>query len=391
MGDLTMPALARLALATLLPFAAADPAAAIAKCKVKVDQQTGDLLVSAKSVSNNPTWGPIPQSAIFAFEDVVGCFQGGKLKNCRLGPPGSVSRTTPPEACFVYLADDGAEDCAVRVPGCTPGIRPGLPTESIWLQNSGSPNGVRIEQTGPAEALYIAAEQNYAIWADTLPGSAVGGLRMVHRGATGHAGYFELSDPAATGAALYAKEESDAAVAAYLDGNIVVNGIADFTTAVDVGGTLTKASGSFRIDHPQDPANRTLSHSFVESPDMLNVYNGNATLGADGRAAVPAYFEALNRDFRYQLTALGAPAPNLHVAKEIAGNRFEIAGGPPGARVSWQVTGVRRDPWAEAHRVPVEEEKSLAERGTYLHPELYGQPESLRRGAKPAAATLAAD
>jgi hypothetical protein len=101
---------------------------------------------------------------------------------------------------------------------------------------------------------------------------------------------------------------------------------------------------------------------------MMNVYNGNATLDADGRAvvALPEWFEALNRDFRYQLTPIGAPGPNLHVAKEIAGNRFEIAGGAPGARVSWQVTGVRQDPWAQAHRIEVESEKSLAERGTYL-------------------------
>jgi hypothetical protein len=43
-------------------------------------------------------------------------------------------------------------------------------------------------------------------------------------------------------------------------------------------------------------------------------------------------------------------------------------------KVSWQVTGIRQDAWANAHRIPVEEEKPVAERGRYLHPELYGQP-----------------
>jgi hypothetical protein len=39
-------------------------------------------------------------------------------------------------------------------------------------------------------------------------------------------------------------------------------------------GMITKSSGSFKIDHPLDPANKYLSHSFVESPDMMNIYNG---------------------------------------------------------------------------------------------------------------------
>jgi hypothetical protein len=108
----------------------------------------------------------------------------------------------------------------------------------------------------------------------------------------------------------------------------------------------------------------------------MNVYNGNVVLGEDGAAWVelPAWFEALNRDFRYQLTPIGAPAPNLFVAEEIAGNRLRIAGGGPGMKVSWQVTGIRQDPWANAHRIVVEEEKPAEERGTYLHPAEWGQP-----------------
>ena len=37
-------------------------------------------------------------------------------------------------------------------------------------------------------------------------------------------------------------------------------------------------------------------HSFVESPDMMNVYNGMVRLDAKGEAWVnlPDYFEALN-------------------------------------------------------------------------------------------------
>jgi hypothetical protein len=153
--------------------------------------------------------------------------------------------------------------------------------------------------------------------------------------------------------------------AGYFDGN------------VQVDGTLSKLGGSFRIDHPLDPENQYLSHSFVESPDMMNIYNGNVTLDVNGEAVVelPTYFQALNRDFRYQLTAIGAPGPNLYIAQEIENNQFRIAGGTSGTKVSWQVTGIRQDAWANENRIPVEEPKPEDERGTYLYPEGFGQPE----------------
>jgi hypothetical protein len=112
---------------------------------------------------------------------------------------------------------------------------------------------------------------------------------------------------------------------------------------------------------------------------MLNIYNGTVTLDATGEAVVelPDWFEALNRDFRYQLTPIGGPGPNLYIATEIKNHHFTIAGGQSGLKVSWQVTGVRHDPYAEAHRIPVEEDKPVEAQGTYLYPELYGQPEAL--------------
>lgn len=154
------------------------------------------------------------------------------------------------------------------------------------------------------------------------------------------------------------------------------NGNAVLAGNLSVTGTLSKGSGSFKIDHPLDPANKTLSHSFVESPDMMSIYNGVSALDAKGRAWVtlPDWFESLNGDFRYLLTAVGVPQPRLYVAEEIHGNRFKIAGGKHGAKVSWQVTGIRRDAYANAHRIAVEEEKPAAERGYYLHPEAIGQP-----------------
>lgn len=148
-----------------------------------------------------------------------------------------------------------------------------------------------------------------------------------------------------------------------------------FSGNVFVAGTLSKSAGTFKIDHPLDPANKYLSHSFVESPDMMNIYNGNVVLDGSGAATItmPDWFEALNRDFRYQLTAIGRPSPNLYIAAEISGNKFRIAGGTPGAKVSWTVTGIRHDAYANAHRTPVEEMKQGAERGKYLNPEVFGR------------------
>lgn len=128
-----------------------------------------------------------------------------------------------------------------------------------------------------------------------------------------------------------------------------------------VQGTLSKTVGSFRIDHPLAPTLKYLQHSFVESPDMMNIYNGVVTLDSHGKAEVnlPAYFEALNQDFRYQLTPIGGYAP-LYVAREIQGNSFLIAGGRPGLKVSWQVTGIRHDAYADTHRIVVEQDKPAA-------------------------------
>jgi hypothetical protein len=158
---------------------------------------------------------------------------------------------------------------------------------------------------------------------------------------------------------------------------IWVQGRSSFNGNVAVSGTLSKSAGGFKIDHPLDPANKYLTHSFVESPDMMNIYNGVATLDGNGEAWVglPDWFEALNKEFRYQLTAIGSPLPNLHVATEVSKSRFKIAGGKSAGKVSWQVTGIRRDAYAEAHRLPVEEAKAKEDRGFYLHPDLFKQPE----------------
>jgi hypothetical protein len=161
------------------------------------------------------------------------------------------------------------------------------------------------------------------------------------------------------------------------------SGNAVFAGNLNIKGTLTKGGGSFKIDHPLDPANKFLSHSFVESPDMMNVYNGNVTTDKDGLATVvlPDYFEALNRDFRYQLTVIGRKFAQAIVVQEVANHCFTIKTNKPSVTVSWQVTGIRHDAYADAYRIPVEEDKSPEEQGRYLHPELFGTSDRRAIGA----------
>ncbi len=180
-------------------------------------------------------------------------------------------------------------------------------------------------------------------------------------GGTGVAGRFENVNAANTSDALQVSTNSSGNAARFT-GNVVISG------NLTVSGTVAKGGGSFKIDHPLDPENKYLYHSFVESPDMMNIYNGNVTLDHSGAAVVtmPDWFQALNMEFRYQLTPIGAPGPNLYIAQEIEGNQFRIAGGSAGAKVSWQVTGIRHDPYANAHRIPVEQAKPADERGHLL-------------------------
>jgi hypothetical protein len=152
-------------------------------------------------------------------------------------------------------------------------------------------------------------------------------------------------------------------------GKVWVNG--DFT-AVGVK--------AFTMDHPLDPTNKTLMHAAAESNEVINFYSGNVTTDASGKATVslPDYFEAINKDFRYQLTVIGGTFAQAIVSKEVNNNKFEIATNQPNVKVSWEVKGVRNDAHMRKFPFVAVEEKSATQKGQYIDPAAYGQIESKR-------------
>ena len=261
---------------------------------------------------------------------------------------------------------------AIAIHGEVASTSPGIDSAAVRGDNRGTGSqgiGVVGTHAGGGAGVFGSAASGFGLYGFSVSGAgAVGGTTAgtgVHGTSNSGIGVNGLSN---SGTGVYGTSTSG--WAGYFNGNVNVTG------NLNVAGTLTKAMGAFRIDHPLDPAGKYLNHSFVESPDMLNIYSGTVELDAQGRATVrlPGYFDALNRDVRFQLTPLGGPAPDLHVASAVAKGGFKIAGGSAGQEVCWQVSGVRQDAYAEAHRLVVEEAKAPADRGLYLHPELFGKP-----------------
>jgi len=225
----------------------------------------------------------------------------------------------------------------------------------VYGYSSGSVSVYGLSATGVGEGVLGSSGSNNGVRGASASGTGVKGESVSANGVVA--------------------TNSNSGTAAYL-GTSCCGGY--FTGSGYFSGYLTKAGGGFQIDHPLDPAHKLLNHSFVESPEMKNVYDGVVTTDENGLAVVelPEWFEALNRDFRYQLTVIGRFAQAI-VEQEIEGNRFSIRTNLAQVKVSWQVTGIRRDPWADANRRPAEEYKPAAEQGTFLHPEVYGKPRAL--------------
>lgn len=146
---------------------------------------------------------------------------------------------------------------------------------------------------------------------------------------------------------------------------------------VSVGNFGGTAAKYFIIDHPLDPENKILRHSCIESPEILNIYRGNVILDADGNGIVelPNYFTAININYSYLLTPIGAPSVT-YISEEINNNGvFKISGGNPNQKISWSVYSERNDKAINHDPMTKEMEinKTGNQIGKYLAPEAYGK------------------
>lgn len=124
------------------------------------------------------------------------------------------------------------------------------------------------------------------------------------------------------------------------------------TGNVTIDGSLSKGSGSFKIDHPLESKQDThnLYHSFVEAPQADNIYRGKANL-ENGTASInldavsnmtEGTFTALNREVQcYTTNETDWDA----VKGSVEGNilNIESQNKTSSATVSWLVIGERQD------------------------------------------------
>jgi hypothetical protein len=277
----------------------------------------------------------------------------------------------------------------------------GATTPLVDLENVGTGGALAGRSSSAFATAWfrnLGTGQGSALQADTSGGSQGNAVTALNYGLDGNALRAELVNANNPKAAIFARTSGSGQA---IDAEVPADGgPADalyartlspdanseagvFDGDVDIRGTLTKMDGAFRIDHPLRPARAYLQHSFVESPDMKNVYDGVVRTDARGYATVmlPSWFQALNERFRYQLTTIGSFARAI-VWREVRRNRFAIRTSRPGVKVSWQVTGIRHDAYARAHPLAVELPKTGAARGRFLAPEELGRPARLRIGGR---------
>jgi hypothetical protein len=238
--------------------------------------------------------------------------------------------------------------------------------------SSAGGSAVYATTTGTGSAVFATVQGGTGVRGQASGGTGVHGTAVAGIGVRGESSLSNgVRGTSTNGFGVYGASDNN--FAGYFDGPVHIGDNLEVLGDLDVSGTK-----SFRVDHPGDPANRYLYHYCAEGAEPLTLYSGTVVLDARGTARVhmPDWFGMVNADVRYQLTAIGQPAPNLHVAGGATSGSFRIAGGPAGGEVCWQLTARRNDAYLRAHPARVEVDKPAAERGTYLHPVEHGQPEA---------------
>ncbi len=249
--------------------------------------------------------------------------------------------------------------------------------QGITQSSTSGASGVRGVANGGGSALTygVRGESNSTGGAGVVGiGGKYGVYGLSNEGGVDSAGVLAISAEV-DGTGITGRCSAGGSVSTGIFGQATGGGWAGFFEGgVYVTGTLSGPDKAFLIDNPANPEHEYLQHSVVESDERRNIYDGVVAPNTDGSATVtlPDWFDSLNGSFRYQLTCIGGHAP-VYVASEIQDNQFTIAGGRAGLKVSWQVTGVRIDPYAAAHPFQAVRPKAAADRGKYLDAAAHGR------------------
>lgn len=226
---------------------------------------------------------------------------------------------------------------------------------------SGTGTGTKYGVRGIATHPSISVNPFYGIYgwgSNAGSGAAYGGC--FHASGVGSGTKYGVYSSASGGGTIYA---------GYFEGNVVVTG------------SLSKGGGSFLIDHPLDPQNKTLRHNFVESPENLCLYRGKVKLNSsgEGKVEMPTYFKALTKETEatVTLTSIGRP---FNSGYEWSGDCTEFTVyGDPNREVSYIVMADRDDPVMKQLYKPVEEDKGNGNftKGKLLYPKAYGYSENM--------------
>jgi len=246
--------------------------------------------------------------------------------------------------------------------------------DAIGLTGYASGDGVDIGVEGSNDygsLGQLAVGDDYGVYGSSYYGgyfdadSGSGYYGVYANGYAGYGGYFACNSSGGWG--IYA---IGASYAGFFSGDVYITG------------NLDKGSGSFLIDHPDDPLNKTLRHNFVESPENLCIYRGKTALNADGMAKIkmPDYFVSLTKEEEatVTLTSIGKP---FDAGYEWNKDFTEVTiYGDANREVSYIVLADRDDPVIRVQRRPVVEEKgpqNKIPKGVLYNPEPYGYPKEM--------------